>query len=239
MGLVGQTAVYSLPGFSDPVSAMTHLLGAGVFAVLSVLLIRRGASRNRSLLLSVFAVASVTQLTLSGVYHLLPRGSGAREVLMRLDHAAIFALIASTFTPIHGILFRGWRRWAPLLAVWTAAVTAICVKSIYFDSIPYSICLLLYLLLGWMGLFTGLLIWRHYGAQAGNYIIYGGVAYTVGACIEFAHQPVVIPGVVGPHELFHVAVLVGMGLFWCYVHSIADGSMPQFKSARLAELAGQ
>ncbi len=49
----------------------------------------------------------------------------------------------------------------------------------------------------------------------------------MGALLDFVRQPVLVPGVIGPHELFHVAVLVGLGLHWWFVFHVADatGSM--------------
>ena len=46
-----------------------------------------------------------------------------RVRLERLDHGAIFILIAGTLTAVHGILFQGWLRWVPIVLVWAAAIT--------------------------------------------------------------------------------------------------------------------
>ena len=109
--------VFSIAGFSDPVSSLSHLAGAMVFALLSIILLQRGRGDfGRMASLSVFAFSSVLLLSLSGVYHLLTPGTAGREVLQRLDHAAIFVLIAGSFTPVHAILFRGAWRWGMLAA---------------------------------------------------------------------------------------------------------------------------
>jgi channel protein (hemolysin III family) len=183
------------------------------------------------LLLGVFAFACVFLLSMSGVYHLLSPGGAGREVMRRLDHAAIFILIAATFTPIHGILFSGWRRWLPLAFIWAAAIAGIFLKSIFFNSIPYQLGLAMYLLLGWFGLFSGILLWRRYELPYVTLPLLGGLAYTVGAIFEVVHWPVLIPGVVGPHELFHIAVLAGIGFFWSFVHAIAAGDVSDSDSA--------
>ena len=86
--------ILSILGFSDPVSSLSHLAGALVFAWLSVVLLRRGrGDRVRMISLCVFAFSCVLLLSLSGVYHLLSPGTAVREVLKRLDHAAIFVQI--------------------------------------------------------------------------------------------------------------------------------------------------
>ena len=53
--------------------------------------------------------------------------------MRRLDHAAIFVLIACSFTPVHTILFRGWGRQGMLLLVWTVAIAGITLKMIFFQ----------------------------------------------------------------------------------------------------------
>jgi channel protein (hemolysin III family) len=90
----------SIPGFSDPVSSLTHLAGAAVFAILGGFLIARGRGDARRVIsLAVFAFSCVLLLSLSGVYHLLTPQTAARGVLVRLDHAAIFVLHAGSRDP--------------------------------------------------------------------------------------------------------------------------------------------
>ena len=91
----------------------------------------------------VFAFSCVLLLSISGVYHLLSPGGSGRYVLHRLDHAAIFILIAGSFTPVHAILFRGPWRWGMLAGVWTMAITGLTLKTVYFTSIPEWFGLLL------------------------------------------------------------------------------------------------
>jgi hypothetical protein len=113
----------SIPGFADPFSSLSHLFGALLFSIFSVFLLRRGrgdALRMASLLL--FCAGTVFLLSTSGVMHLLGKNGTAHSVMRRVDHAAIFVLIACSFTPIHVILFRGWRRWTVLILVWTIAI---------------------------------------------------------------------------------------------------------------------
>jgi predicted membrane channel-forming protein YqfA (hemolysin III family) len=50
--------------------------------------------------------------------------------------------------------------------------------------------------------------------------LFGGLAYTAGASLEFLGLPVVIYGVIGPHELFHIAVLAGLAWHWQFVRNL-------------------
>ncbi|UCE89307.1 MAG: hemolysin III family protein [Pseudomonadota bacterium] len=205
---------------------MTHLLGAGVFFVLGITsLYRYRGAASRTVALSVFVTGVTFALAMSGVFHLLSHGTTGREVLQRLDHAAIFFLIAATFTPVHVMDFRGVSRWGILLAIWAAAIAGIVLKSIFFNDIPEWLSVTLYLGLGWAGALSAWLLFRRFGIEYIKPLIYGALAYTVGATMEFARFPVLVPQVIGPHELFHIMVLVGVAMHWWFVHRVARKAM--------------
>lgn len=225
----------SIPGFADPFSSLTHLLGAGIFFILGIFLIRRGAGNAaRVASLVIFVLGSVLLLSISGVYHLLTPGGTTRQTMRILDHAAIFILIACSFTPPHVIMFRGPQRWAVLLLVWAFAVVAITLKCFYFREMPTAVGLGMYLGMGWIGLIGGIAMWRQRGFAFIAPIFWGGVAYSIGAIMEYLDWPVVLPGVIQPHEVFHVAVLIGLALHWSFIFTIADGRLspgPALESA--------
>ena len=214
---------YSIPGFADPMSSLTHLLAAGVFAVLGFFLIRRARGNLCHVIaIGVFVFTCLFLLSMSGVFHLLSVGGAGRAVLQRLDHAAIFLLIAGSFTPVHCILFSGFLRWGILLLVWVLAITGLTLKVIFFDDIPESLGLTLYLGLGWLGLVSGIAVWRRFGFRFFMPMLFSALAYTSGALIDFLRWPVIIGGVLGPHELFHLAVLAGIGFHWRFVRNCLD-----------------
>jgi channel protein (hemolysin III family) len=217
--------MYSLPGFHDPFSAISHLLGAVVFLVLGLRLMYRGrGDRARLIYLGVYAFANVFLFAMSGVYHQMDSAGVARQVMARLDHGAIFVLIAGTFTPAHGILFRGWLRWGPLFFMWAAAITAITLKTIFFQDLPEWFGLSLYLVLGWVGVFSGTLIARRHGFRFVQPLLWGGIAYSIGATFDYLRWFTVIPGVLHFHEIFHLLVLLGAYLHWCFVWQFAAGA---------------
>ncbi len=177
--------------------------------------------KRRILSLCIFAFAAVLLLSMSGVFHLLPSGTPARGVLKRLDHAAIFVLIAGTYTPIHTILFRGGWRWGMLLLVWSIAVASVTLKTMYFARVPDWLGLSLYVGMGWIGLFSMVKLSRTRGIRFIRPMLAGGIVYTIGAIIEQANIRPLIASVFRAHELFHVAVLAGLGLHWRFVTTIA------------------
>jgi channel protein (hemolysin III family) len=218
--------LYRLPGFHEPFSAMSHLLGAVLFAFLGYGLLLRGrGDRTRLMYLGVYAFACVFLFAMSGVYHMMELGGAARAVLGRLDHSAIFVLIAGTFTPIHGLLFQGWRRWGPLAVIWGGSIAGICLKSIFYDEVAEWVSLSLYLGLGWLGAYGGILVGRRFGFRFIRPLVWGGIAYSVGAVFEFLQWRIIVPRVVHPHDLFHMAVLAGALFHWCFVWQFADGQI--------------
>jgi channel protein (hemolysin III family) len=217
--------LHHLPGFHEPFSAISHLLGAAVFAVLGVLLLRRGRGDSvRLVLLGVYAVSCVALLSLSGVYHMMVTGGSAHFVMGRLDQGAIFVFIAGTFTPLHGILFRGVLRWLPLAFVWTAAILGVVVQAVFPAEFAGWLGVSLYLALGWFGAFSGTVLARRYGWRFIRPLVWGGLAYSVGAVIHTLDALVVLPGVIHPHDVFHVAVLVGAYYHWRFIWDFATGA---------------
>jgi channel protein (hemolysin III family) len=218
--------LYHLPGFHEPFSVITHLLGAIAFLILGGKLLRRGwGDRTRVIFLGIYAASCVLQLSLSGVYHMMVRGGTAHGVLERLDHGAIFLLIAGTFTPTLGILFRGWLRWGQLALVWAAATTGVTLKTIFFDDVAEWLGLSFYLTLGWFGIFATVLLARRYGFAFIKWLLWGGIAYSIGGIVDFARWPIVVPRVVESHDVFHIAVLVGAVFHWCFVWQFATGTV--------------
>jgi len=209
------TETHAIPGFAEPFSSLSHLVGAGVFALLGLIWLGRAWGRpERAFAVGIFAFSCVLLLSMSGVYHLLAPDNAGRAVLRRLDHAAIFTLIAGTFTAAHVRYFRGLARWGMIVPVWAAVITAVTLKAVFFTSVPESLGLALYLGLGWLGVISGVMLWKRYGFGLVRPVLWGGLAYTFGALFEFLRWPVLIPGVIGPHEVFHVFVLAGMGFHW-------------------------
>jgi channel protein (hemolysin III family) len=211
----------SIPGFSEPFSSLSHLLGALIFFVYGIRLIYMARIHlGWAVATAVFVLSGVFLLSMSGVFHLLDLQGFNRAVLQRLDHAGIFALIAGTFTPIHSILFKGFWRWGFLVIIWSIAITGITLKSIFFNDLAEWVGLVAYLGLGWLGILSAYMTHRLHGFSIIKPLLYGALAYTVGASLEFLRLPVLLSGVVGPHELFHIAVLAGLAWHCIFVRDL-------------------
>jgi channel protein (hemolysin III family) len=71
--------------------------------------------------------------------------------------------------------------------------------------------------MGWFGTLAAYDLWRRFGLRFIGDLICGAMAYTLGALMDFVRWPTVLPGVVGPHEMFHMLVLAGVGFHWSFV----------------------
>ena len=217
---------HSLAGIAQPFSSLSHYGGALLFLLLACFLLRNARRTGGFWSYAIFAGSAVLLLTISGTAHIFPPGSPTREVLFRFDLVAIFLLIAGTFTPIHWVLFRGWRRWSVLILIWSIAFAGILARLVFMDSIPYVVGTGIFIAMGWVGLFSGVLIRLQYGPGYLGPLLAGGICYTVGAVIDANQWPILFPMIVGPHELFHLMVLAGLGFQWYFIAQIAAGKIP-------------
>lgn len=162
----------------------------------------------------LFTAASVTLLVTSGIYHMLAADTHLRELFRRLDHTAIWLMIACSFTAIHMVGFGGRWRWAPPAIVCVIALFGIVFKSLFLDSFSELVWLLMYIGVGSLGIMSmvGFAIARRWDAVWSFAL--GGAVYTAGAICEYLGTFAPIPTIVGPHEVFHLAVVVGLALHW-------------------------
>jgi channel protein (hemolysin III family) len=226
--------VRSIPGFCQPVSSLSHLLAAGVALALGLRLVslarRARGSRHRVFAVSVYVCCVVTTLGISGAYHSLAYGCSARTVMQRMDYFAIWLLIAGTFTAIHGVMFKGrWRR-GMLTFIWSYVGVAVALQSLWFDIFSGVAGLVLYLGLGWFGLFSVLKLGRQLGFRAVRPIWHAGIMYAAGAILEATGHPVLVDSWVGPHEIFHVAVIAGVALHWSFIKRLLTAHPPALTS---------
>ena len=159
-------------------------------------------------------------LAISGVYHSLERGCSARIVMQRMDYFAIWLLIAGTFTAVHGIMFSGMWRGGLLTFIWSYAAIAVLLQALWFRTFSGVHGLILYLGLGWIGLFSIFKLGRQLGFSAVRPMWYAGIIYSAGAILEAIGQPVLIHRWVGPHEIFHAAVIAGVALHWTFIRRL-------------------
>src|SRR5262249_30482932 len=128
----------------------------------------------------------------------------ARQRMRRLDHAAIFILIAGSYTPLFLLLDEGS---ASLWTVWIGAAIGV-TKSLLWPRAPKALTALLCVGLGWAVIGHVRRLAPVMGDKSLFFLVASGVIYTVGAIIYALRRPDPIPKVFGYHEVFHTLVIV-------------------------------
>jgi hemolysin III len=199
-----------LPGkLREPVNGLSHL-GAAVAAAagLPLLLLLDGGSPVKTLSLALYGASLALMFSASAAYHLADPRPSVLRALRRLDHSAIYLLIAGTYTPICLRFLTGFWQWGMVTTIWTLAVLGIVVKMFMMNA-PRWVAAGLYLLMGWLALAAGPEIIAAMPASALWALFLGGGFFTVGAVIYMVRKPNLLPGVFGFHELWHVFVILG------------------------------
>ena len=208
-------------GLNDPVSSLSHLLAAIAALGGAYFLYRKGRGDTlRSTSLLIFSASLLFLFSMSGVYHGLPPGPW-RAVFRRLDYAGIWIVIAGSATPVHVLLFTGRWRWGLIALFWIMALTSLVLIDVYFSRLPYWSIILAYVGVSSLGGITYAHITARYGWKETALLFLGGIAYASGAVIDWLNGPVILTGVFGAHEIFHILVIVGAVMHWCFVYNWA------------------
>jgi hemolysin III len=168
--------------------------------VLLVALAPTGAAR---IAVAVYALTLTTVFWVSSTYH---RGSWSPEQFtrwQRRDHAAIFLLIAGSYTPFCVLALEGpWRVWL-LVAVWIGAGLGIVMKLYRVDL--HVLSGVMYLGLGWAAVIVFPQFVRSLGSAPVILTAAGGLLYSLGALALATHRPRLFPRTFGYHEVWHAA----------------------------------
>ena len=162
-------------------NSISHGLGFVLALVAAPVLIvaatRRGTTSDL-VAVSVFAAAMALMYLSSTIYHALPRGR-VKEAFHVLDHAAIYLLIAGTYTPFTlGVLQGGWG-WTLFGLVWGLAAIGVVTKM--FAGIRWhGLSTIVYVVMGWLVLIAAKPLWDSLPTAGLLWLLAGGLAYTGG-----------------------------------------------------------
>jgi hemolysin III len=208
----------------EPVSGLTHLVGGllGVVGLVVLLATAAGAGRMDQLVaFAVFGLSLILLYTASALYHLLPLSPAGVARLRRVDHMAIFLLIAGTYTPFCLLALDGGWRAGLLGLVWGLALCGVLLKLFWMGA-PRWLSVGLYLGLGWAAVVAAPALFRAIPAGGMAWVLAGGLAYSGGALVYGLKRPDPLPGVFGFHELWHLFVVAGSAChFWAVLRYIA------------------
>ena len=193
----------------EPVNGLTHFFAALVALIgLIVLLVVGWNGAGKVISLAIYGVSLVLLFSASATYHMVSARPKVIEVLRKFDHAAIFLLIAGTYTPICFNMFSGFWKWGILGIVWAFALVGIGVK-IFFMKGPRWLSAVIYLVMGWLCIIAIQQMLTQLPAGALIWLLVGGIAFTLGAIVYATKAFNFFPGKFGSHEVWHIFVIVG------------------------------
>ncbi|HSJ28146.1 MAG TPA: hemolysin III family protein [Acidimicrobiia bacterium] len=204
---VTETAMATLGRMRHPVRGFLN--GAAALAAvvgLVVLLVIDPGGVSLTVALSVYAGSLVAMFTISCLYHSVPWSDRWKRRMRRLDHSAIFLVVAGTYTPIAVVALDAAWRTASLTAVWMAAAVGIALKFVEKE-IRLGPSVTIQSMMGWAAVIP---MFRIADRVGGNVIVLLGIAgalYTVGMVFMLTGRPRLFPRVFSHHELFHVLVV--------------------------------
>ena len=188
--------------------------GVGLLAVLAgtPMLVASALQRRSEFSLAgtiIFAGSMVLLYLASTIYHAVPEGR-IKQFFHLLDHAAIYILIAGTYTPFALGAMRGVWGWTLFGVVWGLAILGVSFKVL--GGLKHQrLSILTYLGMGWLALFAIRLFWLHIQLPGLLWILSGGVAYTLGVLFYAAKR---LPY---NHFVWHLFVIVGTACHFCAV----------------------
>ncbi len=199
-------------------NAISHIVG-GALGIVCVALCPYIAYKNNNLYgVSsgiIFGISMIVLYTMSSLYHGLSPNLKSKKVFQVLDHCAIFALIAGTYTPFALCTLREYDTalgWTIFGVVWGMAILGITLNSIDLKKFKVF-SMICYLGMGWCIVIKGAILPELLGISGFVMLLLGGVIYTVGAILYMIGKKKKYM-----HSLFHVCICLGSFLhFLCII----------------------
>lgn len=193
-------------------SAVTHFIGFVMAIIGMPILLIKGAAYQapfQSMLsYTIFMLSMILLYAASTSYHSFHVSDHVDLILKKIDHSAIFILIAGTYTPVCLIALKNSVGYILLAAIWAIALFGIIFK-IFWVTCPKWVSSIMYTLMGWLCIVFMPRILEAISIQGFMWLLSGGIAYTIGAFIYALKPKIFHNESFGNHELFHCFVLLG------------------------------
>ena len=185
-------------------NVITHGVGAALgIAGLAALVV--GAARHgdvwRVVSFSIYG-STLVLLYLASVFYHGARSPRAKRLLQFFDHAAIYLLIAGSYTPFTLVSLRGSWGWTIFSLIWGLAIAGILLKVFFLGRLGW-LSTLFYLLMGWLVVIAIRPVMDAVSLRGLVWLIAGGLAYTLGVVFYAWHR---LPYA---HAIWHLFVLAG------------------------------
>lgn len=192
---------------------VTHALGFIISIPATIHLIVIALRNQNNLQLLSFAIFGGSLILLFLMSTLLHGVTLKYKFLFaRFDHAAIYILIAGTYTPFLLLAIGGKLGAILLITIWLLAIFGVCIKFFWFEGFE-KLSVFFYIFMGWLILFAIKPMYQYLGLQGFIILFLGGVLYTFGT-IFYAWRSLPYG-----HAIWHLFVLAGCAaMYYCVLH---------------------
>jgi hemolysin III len=188
----------------ERLNSITHLLGSVLaFVGLIVLVVRAALAGDpwKIVSFSIFGMTLVVLYTSSAIYHSI-RGA-SKKLFQKIDHSAIYLLIAGSYTPFTLVTLRGAWGWSLFGVVWGLAVIGI-LQDVLFALRKRVLSVVIYLIMGWIAIIAVRPLARALPGAGMSLLVAGGLFYTIGIVFYALDKKFVYS-----HGIWHLFVLAG------------------------------
>ena len=193
----------------DPFPGLSHWVGVALSVAALVLLLNRADGRVWHVVgFAIYGASLILLYLASALAHSIRCSPRGESLLDAFDYAAIFLLIAGTYTPLCLVNLRGPWGFGLLAVAWGIAAFGIA-SLVFWQSGRSRLRVLLYVVMGWLALLAAPAIVRSVPAAGVWWLIAGGVVYTLGALVFVTDRPHLWPKRFVAHDLWHCMVLAG------------------------------
>lgn len=205
----------------EPVNSLTHWAGAilALAGLIALLIVGWGAPA-KVISLVIYGLSLILLFSASATYHMVRVKDKVLEIFRKIDHAAIYLLIAGTYTPFCINAFTGFWKWGMLSTIWSMAVIGIVLK-IFFIRTPRWLNAGIYVAMGWASVIAGGQMLAALPTWVFVWLIIGGAVYTLGAVVYATKIFNFVPGVFGFHEIWHIFVLIAAAAHFIAIMGLA------------------
>ena len=209
----------------DPLSGLTHCIGAGLsLAGLVVLIVFAGIWGNAYHVVSftIFGTGLLLLYLFSTLYHWLNISEKGITIFRKFDHIMIYILIAASYTPVCLTALRGPWGWSIFGLIWGFAILGTLLTAIWIKA-PRALTTSIYLMMGWTVLIAIYPLINAFKEAnllySLSWLVAGGIFYTIGGIIYGLKIPKRNFGPWGFHEIFHVFIMLGSAChYWFILH---------------------
>jgi hemolysin III len=200
-----------------------HFHQAAFFVALGscLLLVLKASSTISTIAVSIYSFSLINLLGTSALYHRINWSVNKRKWMKRLDHSAIYVLIAGTFTPICLLALPPTSGKNLLITIWSVATLGI-LQSLFYVQAPKWLSAILYVVAGYLILPYISELNQSIGEKNIILLILGGVLYTIGALAYALKKPHLKPEIIGYHEVFHLLVIAGAACHFSIIYQLLD-----------------